>query len=137
MECDSHLFSTSKRNLRRTSSLGDDGEDVRKDFEVLRLGGLPGVAARFPETAPNKSFPHVNGATRCRAGPQFQGVPQSEPQQNRYLSGDLAMDGQRSNPGSLEALVVQCNLCCEEYCEDNPKLVPRNLSCGHTYCTGK
>ena len=33
--------------------------------------------------------------------------------------------------------VAECPICFEEFNEDSSNKTPRNLSCGHAYCTGK
>ena len=35
-----------------------------------------------------------------------------------------------------EAAVVECDICSHPFDEDCPEKAPRNLSCGHAYCTG-
>ncbi len=121
------------RRYRRSSSLE---EDEKKLQQLRRAAESANVSAQFSETAPGATFFFEN---RCRTVPKLNTVPQSQPERHsRYLpnNSQFLLSGHRSNPGSCETLVVQCNLCCEEYCEQEPRMIPRNLSCGHTYCSG-
>ena len=51
------------------------------------------------------------------------------------LQAMLEEEGMRSS-GGMDNLGMECSLCMEVF-EDEGPMVPRNLQCGHTYCTGK
>jgi len=142
-----------RRNLRRSSSLEEDSEEVRKKFQQLR-GGLdvaPGQTGaveeqnfKLSETAPNAAYFYQQKVARSTTTMRVH-YPQSQPAGlavAKYIhtssnSLHCSPEKEKKISANLDNAIVQCSLCYNDYSEDNPKLVPRNLSCGHTYCTGE
>ena len=145
----STLQPQSRRNLRRSSSLEEDSEEVQKKLEELRRGAAPSTTEdiepkyNLSETAPHAYYFYQKKVDRS-ATTRHDHYPQTQPAGfagTNYFSGSsnslLSPEREKKISANLDNGIVQCSLCYNDYSEDNPKLIPRNLSCGHTYCTSE
>lgn len=109
------------------------GEEVSSSASNFYLSDASGIATirqihanRHLVVEPPQSEPHAKGFTRAST---------SHSADNLLSHSGIVADGSSSDEGG--DMMGECFICYIAFDEDCPKMTPRNLQCGHAFCTGE
>jgi hypothetical protein len=129
------IHDDSWRELEKTVIITSPDEESRGGVPNFYLSDASGIGAmRQMQRAPPNRHAVVKAPETLPRGRGFTAANTSHSADNllSHLPG-----GSSSDEGSGGETVGECFICYNTLDEDSPEMTPRNLRCGHAFCTGE